>query len=551
MSKNLGELAGRKGVNQTLFEELGIAARQTGSPSIKKMEELADTFVMGKANVYGTATFYDFLKPENKGKRVYICNGSSCMTAGTQPALKEKLLKHYKPDEIGEMCCLGRCHENSSFHIAVKNYSGHAVDEINAIKKSNSVVADKYNVASHGIAVLTAPFPGIKEYYSILADALKQSADDLLNELKISGLRGRGGAGFPIAFKLDACKKETSKQKFIVCNADEGDPGAYSDRYLLELQPHSVLLGMMIAGYITGADTGVVYIRGEYPESITITQNAINDLKKLQLLGENILQSGFNFNFKVIGAQGAYICGEETALLSSIEGQRPEVRVRPPYPVQQGLFNKPTVVNNVETLACIPYILKNGGKKFASIGLGKSTGTKLISLDGFFNKPGIYEVDMGTSLSVVVNDLGGGFRSPVKAMHIGGPLGGLVPVGKINDLTIDFESFSQHGFLLGHASVVCIPENFPIIKYLEHLFQFTAHESCGKCFPCRLGSVRGAEMLKKAQESDYKIDRTLFDDLVETLEIGSLCALGGGLPLPIKNALQYFDNELSPYFKKS
>lgn len=551
MSKNLGELAGRKGINETLFEELGIAARTTGSPSVEKMEELSDAFVMGKANVFGAASFYDFLKPENKGKKVYICNGSSCMTAGTQPALKEKLLKHFKPDEIGDMCCLGRCHENSSFHINGKNYSGHAVDEMESLKKNNSAIADKYNVASYGTAVLTTAFPGINEYYSLLAEALKKPADELLAELKISGLRGRGGAGFPIAFKLEACKKETSKQKFVVCNADEGDPGAYSDRYLLEERPHSVLLGMMIAGYIAGADVGVVYIRAEYPESITITQKAIDDLLKLQLSGENILNSGFNFNFKVIGAQGAYICGEETALLSSIEGQRPEVRVRPPYPVQQGLFNKPTVVNNVETLACIPYILKNGGEKFASIGIGRSTGTKLISLDGYFNKPGIYEVDMGTPLSVVINDLGGGFRSAVKAMHIGGPLGGLVPVSKINDLTVDFESFSQNGFLLGHASVVCLPENFPVIKYLEHLFQFTAHESCGKCFPCRIGSTRGYEMLKKAQESDYKIDRTLLNDLVETLEIGSLCALGGGLPLPVKNALQYFDKELSPYFKKS
>lgn len=551
MSKNLGELAGRKGINETLFEELGIAAGTKGSPSVEKMEALADAFVMGKANVYGAASFYDFLKPENKGKKVYICNGSSCMTAGTQTVLKEKLLKHFNPDEIGDMCCLGRCHENSSFHINGKNYSGHAVDEMELLKKNNSAIPDKYHVASYGTPVLTTSFPGIKEYYSVLAEALKKPADELLAELKISGLRGRGGAGFPIAFKLDACKKESSKQKFIVCNADEGDPGAYSDRYLLEQQPHSVLLGMMIAGYITGADVGVLYIRAEYPESITITQNAIDELHKLQLLGENILHSGFNFNFKVIGAQGAYICGEETALLSSIEGQRPEVRVRPPYPVQQGLFNKPTVVNNVETLACIPFILKNGGKKFASIGIGKSTGTKLISLDGYFNKPGIYEVDMGTPLSVVVNDLGGGFKSAIKAMHIGGPLGGLVPVSKINDLTVDFESFSQNGFLLGHASVVCLPDDFPIIKYLEHLFQFTAHESCGKCFPCRIGSTRGYEMLKKAQETDYKIDRTLFDDLVETLEIGSLCALGGGLPLPIKNALQYFDKELSPYFKKS
>ena len=551
MSKNLSELSGRKGLNQNLFEELGIASKATGSPSVEKMDQLANEFVMGKANVFGSVSFYDFLKPENLGKKVYICSGSSCMTAGTQNALKEKLLTQYKADEIGEMCCLGRCHENSSFHIAGKNYSGNAVDQIESLKKNNSVVNDAYQIASYGTPVLTSEFPGIETYYTVLKDALQKTPDQLLNELKISGLRGRGGAGFPIAFKLDACKKEISKQKFIVCNADEGDPGAYSDRYLLEHQPHSVLLGMMIAGYISGTDTGVVYIRAEYPDSITITQQAIKDLLAKNLLGENILGSGFNFNFKVIAAQGAYICGEETALLSSIEGQRPEVRVRPPYPVQQGLFNKPTVVNNVETLACIPYIIQNGGAKFASIGIGKSTGTKLISLDGFFNKPGIYEVDMGTPLSVVVNELGGGFRSPIKAMHIGGPLGGLVPIEKINDLTVDFESFAHHGFLLGHASIVCIPENFPIIKYLEHLFQFTAHESCGKCFPCRLGSVRGQELLRKAQVTDYKIDRVLFDDLVETLEIGSLCALGGGLPLPVKNALQYFDKELSPYFKNS
>lgn len=550
MSKNLGELAGKKGLQETLFEELGIAARSTGTPSVDKMENLADEFVFGKANVYGTATFYDFLKPENQGKKVYICNGSSCLTAGTQTSLKEKLLKYYTEDEIGEMCCLGHCHENSSFHIDGKNYSGHAIDEIEAIKKTHASVSDKYKVAHYGTAVLTAVFPGINEYYSILKDVLRRSPDELLEELKISGLRGRGGAGFPIAIKLDGCRKAEGKQKFIVCNADEGDPGAYSDRYLLEEQPHSVLLGMMIAGYITGADIGVVYIRAEYPEAITITQNAINDLVNQNLLGKNILKSGFDFNFKVIGAQGAYICGEETALLSSIEGQRPEVRVRPPYPVHQGLFNKPTVVNNVETLACIPFIVQNGGKKFATIGIGKSTGTKLLSLDGYFNKPGIYEVDMGTPLSVVVNELGGGFRTTIKAMHIGGPLGGLVPVEKINDLTVDFESFNKNGFLLGHASVVCLPEDFPIVKYLEHLFEFTSHESCGKCFPCRLGSTRGAEMLHKAQQEGYRIDRALFNDLVETLEIGSLCALGGGLPLPVKNALQYFEKELSPYFEK-
>lgn len=549
MSKNLGELSGRQGLKNNLFEALGIAATETGTPSRARMEELASEFLVGKANVFGTASFYDFLKEENKGKKVFVCNGSACLTAGTQDALKEKLSSQFDANEIGEMCCLGRCHENSAFNYDGKNYSGKAVDQIEEVKSKRSKLVDTYQVGSYGTAVLTEAFTGIKEYYKTLSAALSRSPEVLLAELKESGLRGRGGAGFPIAFKLDSCRNTAGRQKFIVCNADEGDPGAYSDRYLMEHQPHRVLLGMMIAGYIVGADTGVLYIRAEYPESQEIMQQAVNDLLNEKLLGENILGTGFNYNFKLIKAMGAYICGEETALLSSIEGQRPEVRVRPPYPTQEGLFNKPTVVNNVETLACIPFVIKNGGKKFASIGKGKSTGTKLVSLDGFFNKPGIYEVDMGTPLEVVINELGGGFKERIKAMHIGGPLGGLVPIEKVKDLTVDFESFSQNGFLLGHASIVCLPEKFPIIKYLEHLFQFTAHESCGKCFPCRLGSTRGYELINKARTSDYKIDRQLMDDLVETLETGSLCALGGGLPLPVKNALQYFEGELRPYFK--
>lgn len=548
MSKNLSELSGRKGLRENLFEELGIAATQTGTVSKDKAEELANNFLFGTANVYGSVTFYDFLRPENQGKKVYVCNGSACLTAGTQNKLKEKLLTTFKEEEIGEMCCLGRCHENSSFHYNGKNYSGNDVENIAEIKEEKPQAMDKYNVGHYGTQVLTCDFPGIDTFYQTLSKALLLSPDELLDELKTSGLRGRGGAGFSIGFKLESCKNTPADTKFIVCNADEGDPGAYSDRYLLEERPHAVLLGMIIAGYIAGANTGVVYIRGEYPEAIAITQKAIDDIRKKGYLGENILGSGFTYDFKVIKAQGAYICGEETALLSSIEGQRPEVRVRPPYPTQHGLFNKPTVVNNVETLACIPWIIDKGGAAFAAIGRGKSTGTKLISLDGYFNKPGIYEVDMGTPLPVVVNDLGGGFRSAVKAMHIGGPLGGLVPVEKINDLTVDFESFSQNGFLLGHASVVCLPANFPIIKYIEHLFQFTAHESCGKCFPCRLGSTRGYEMVGKALTSDYKMDRELFTDLITTMEIGSLCALGGGLPLPIRNALKYFDHELAQYF---
>jgi len=549
MSKNLSELSGRKGLRENLFEELGIAATQTGAVSKESAEELAQKFLFGKANVYGTATFYDFLRPENKGKKVYVCNGSSCLTAGTQDKLKDKLGKEFKAEEIGEMCCLGRCHENSSFFYNGHNYSGSDIDNIAAIKEGKPQPIDKYNIAHYGTPVLTCDFPGIDAFYQTLNKALNLSPDQLLAELKTSGLRGRGGAGFPIGFKLESCKNTPGAIKFIVCNADEGDPGAYSDRYLLEQRPHAVLLGMIIAGYVAGANTGVVYIRGEYPEAIEITEQAIKDIREKGFIGENILGSGFSYDFKLIKAQGAYICGEETALLSSIEGQRPEVRVRPPYPTQHGLFNKPTVVNNVETLACIPWVVEHGGAAFAAVGKGKSTGTKLVSLDGFFNKPGIYEVDMGTPLSVVVNDLGGGFRTAIKAMHIGGPLGGLVPVDKIDALTVDFESFAQNGFLLGHASVVCLPADFPVIKYIEHLFQFTAHESCGKCFPCRLGSTRGYEMVHKALTSDYKMDKELFTDLITTMEIGSLCALGGGLPLPMRNALKYFEGELGGYFE--
>jgi len=549
MSKNLSELSGRKGLEKNLFEELGILAEETGTPDIQALNKLREEFLVGKSTVFGSVSFYDFLRPENKDKKVYVCNGSSCMTAGTQDSIKQKLSAHYTADEIGEMCCLGRCHENASFHIAGKNFSGNDIENIEEIKTGKATTAEIWNAQSLGTPILTAPYGSVDEYYTIFKDCLKKKPTELLDELKQSGVRGRGGAGFSMAFKLESCMHVVDDTKFIVCNADEGDPGAFSDRYIMEQRPHSLLMGMMIAGYITGADQGVVYIRGEYPESVDIIGEAVKDLHQHQLLGNNILGSGFNFNFKVIKAQGAYICGEETALLSSIEGQRPEVRVRPPYPTQKGLFNKPTVVNNVETLANLPFIMKNGGKAFAAIGTVKSTGTKLISLDGFFNRPGLYEADMGTPLSKVIYELGGGFRVPVKAMHIGGPLGGLVPVSKIENLNLDFDSFASEGFLLGHASVVCIPQDYPLIAYLEHLFRFTAHESCGKCFPCRLGSTRGYEMIDKARTTDYKMDRTLLNDLLETLEVGSLCALGGGLPLPIKNALHYFKDELDAYFE--
>ena len=549
MSDNLSELLGRKGIKDNLFDKLGKLAKPEGSPSEEDMAKLADEFLIGKANAFGTASFYDFLKPENKGKKVYVCNGTACVCAGTQDKVIDSLKNKFEAEQIGHMTCLGRCHENSAFHFNGKNYSGDAISNLNTIIDSDSNLnQDTYRIKASGKQILTKPFTNIQEYYQPFLKALKQDSADVLEEIKISNVRGRGGAGFPMGLKLQFCRNVENKTKFIICNADEGDPGAYSDRYLLEHQPHSVLFGMLISGYVTHAKYGILYIRAEYPEAVNIVQNAIDDLRTNNLIGDNINGSGFSFDFKIIQAQGSYICGEETALINSIEGQRPEVRVRPPFPAQKGLFNKPTTVNNVETLAALHYIISNGGEAWKAIGTERSSGTKLVSLDSFFNNPGMYEVEMGTPLSYVINELGGGFKSEVKAVQIGGPLGGLVPVSKFENLTIDFESFSKNGFLLGHASVVSIPTDFPIMKFIEHLFDFAAYESCGKCFPCRLGTKRGQELAEKALTSDYKIDKKLFTDLLTTLEKGSLCAHGGGIPLPVRNALQYFDDELRPYF---
>ena len=549
MSDNISALSGRKGLDNNLFDRMVEKAKLTGIPENKELKALAEEYLIGDAVTYGTASFYDFLKEEHKGVKAHICNGSACLVANTQEKVKEKLLNHLKENEIGHMCCLGRCHENSAFNYQDTNYSGDAINHIGEIfAKTSKNFTDNYKVEANCEKVLTDTPLTAEQYKELFTKVLENGREWALNQIKDSKIRGRGGAGFPMGFKLEACQKEVSKQKFIVCNADEGDPGAYSDRYLLEKQPMLVLFGMMTAGFIVGAEYGAVYIRGEYPESVRAMSKAVTELEAIDLHGKNIGNTDFNFKFKVIEGAGAYICGEETALLSSLEGQRPEVRVRPPFPAQKGLFNKPTIVNNVETLAALPWMIKNSGQNYSKLGTEKSTGTKLVCLDSFFNNPGLYEVEMGFSFKELVYNLGSGFKEPVKAVHVGGPLGGIVPVHKIDELTIDFESFQNGGFLLGHAGIVSVPESFPMIKYLEHLFEFTADESCGKCFPCSIGSVRGKEMIEKSQNGGPKMNRELMVDLLETLEIGSLCALGGGLPLGIKNALEYFDDELSDYF---
>jgi len=552
MSKNLSHLSYRQGVEKNLFERMVEAADATGTAETPAhVRELAHTSLFGDAVTLGAVSAYDFLKAENAHKKVFLCNGSACLCAGTQDRLHQELQSHFKPEEVGHICCLGRCHQGGAFQYEGRNYSGLPHEDLEGLfTTGNGNSKDHYEVVSRlPSPQLTAPFHGIDAYYAPFKGLLSRDRDWLASELKESGLRGRGGAGFPLHFKWQSCREAPGRPKYIVCNADEGDPGAYIDKYLMEERPHSVLLGMMVAGWFAGAGIGILYIRAEYPESIRVINEAIEDLRAAGLLGLDILDSGFNFTLKTIKGAGAYICGEETALLASIEGQRPEVRVRPPFPTIEGLFRKPTIVNNVETFANLHAILTMGGRGYAQIGTPQSTGPKLLSLDSHFARPGIYEVAMGTPLKDVIA-MAGGFKTKIKAIQVGGPLGGIVPVSQIDLLTVDFESFRKAGFLLGHAGVVSIPESMPMIEYIQHLFQFTSDESCGKCFPCRLGSTRGQELIAKARGDDsFKIDRELLTDLLDTMEQTSLCALGGGVPLPIKNALQYFEDELRSFFK--
>jgi NADH:ubiquinone oxidoreductase subunit F (NADH-binding)/NADH:ubiquinone oxidoreductase subunit E len=536
-NKNIRTLSSRKGLDDNLFENIADLSHKNASK--EEFQKLAKRFLMDDSVIVGTSSFYDFTREENRNKKIHVCSGTACMVAKTQTNLQKNIEKHFKKNEIGHAACVGRCHTNSAFMFDDKTFSATNEKELLSIISEKKNQENSYNIECNTTPILTSKIKNVAEFYK-LAEKFKNNPQQVIQEVKTSNLRGRGGAGFPFWFKLDAVIKESNPQKYIVCNADEGDPGAYSDMYLMEHQPHKVLFGMYLSGLTVGANTGVLYIRGEYPDSIKIIGEAIKELKEKNLIGD--------FKFKIIRGQGSYVCGEETALLNSIEGLRPEVRVRPPYPAQYGLYGKPTVLSNVETFAIIHWILENGGEAYANLGTKQSTGTKLVSLDSFFNKPGMYEIEMGTSLSTVFNNFGGGFKSEIKGFQIGGPLGGIVPMHKIADLTLDFESLNSNGFLLGHASVVSIPTDFPMVKFLEHLLEFTADESCGKCYPCRIGSFRGMEMLQKAQNSSYKIDRELFDDLLETLEIGSLCALGGGVPLPVKNALQYFEQELKQYF---
>lgn len=382
--------------------------------------------------------------------------------------------------------------------------------------------------------------------YEGLKKVLKEmSQADVIEEVKIAGLRGRGGAGFPTWFKWNAAYQEKATPKYMVCNADEGDPGAFMDRSVLEGDPHRILEGMAIGGYAMGAEEGIIYVRAEYPLAIKRLEIAIDQAREAGYLGKNIMGTGFNFDIRIKAGAGAFVCGEETALIASLEGERGMPRLKPPFPAQKGFWNKPTNINNVETFANVPWIFRHGGAEYAKYGTEKSKGTKVFALTGKIKKGGLVEVPMGMPLKEIIYDIGGGMLGDkkFKAVQMGGPSGGCIPAELI-DTPIDYESVSKVGAIMGSGGMVVIDESACMVEMAKFFLSFTRNESCGKCIHCRLGTKRMLEILERITEGKGKEgDIETLENLAREVQAGSLCQLGITAPNPVLSMIKNFRSE--------
>jgi len=385
------------------------------------------------------------------------------------------------------------------------------------------------------VLIRTGDWSGLKRALAEL------TPEAFLGQVKQANVRGRGGAGFPAGVKWELARTASGEEKFIVANGDEGDPGSYIDKYLMERNPTLLLEGMALAGYAVGARHGFVLCRSEYPMSKPALESAVACARAQGLLGEDILGSGFSFDVTVVEGAGSYVVGEETALLACLEGLRGTVSARPPFPAQAGLLGMPTVVNNVETLAGIAFIALRGANAYRQLSPGATAGTKLVCFNERFASPGVYEVRFGTPVRELCEDLAGGLRDgrSIKALQIGGPLGGILP-GWLLETPFDFDELAKEGCMVGHGSIVAFDDSTDMRALARHLLRFGAHESCGKCFPCRIGLKRAHEMFL----AEEPMDRARLEELLETLELGSLCAHGSGMPAPIRSLLAHFPGEL-------
>ena len=388
--------------------------------------------------------------------------------------------------------------------------------------------------------------------YTALKMALSMGAEKIIEEIKVSGLRGRGGAGFPTYVKWQSARNSVADEKYIVCNADEGDPGAFMDRAVLEGDPHRVLEGMMISGIAVGANTGIIYVRAEYPLAVKRLEMAIEQMREKGILGENIFGSGFSFDFRIMMGAGAFVCGEETALLASLSGNRGMPVTKPPFPAQKGFRKQPTNINNVETFANVSWIIENGGEAFSAMGTEGSKGTKVFALAGRVKRGGLVEVPMGLTINQIVFDICGGIKDDahIKAVQMGGPSGGCIPENML-DTAIDYENIAKTGAIMGSGGMIVMDEKTCMVDMAKFFMDFTSKESCGKCVPCRIGTTRMLEILQRIVKGEgEEQDIETLVDLGESIKTGALCGLGNSAPNPVLTTIKYFRNEYEAHINE-
>ena len=449
---------------------------------------------------------------------------------------------------VEEHLLKGRIVKHLLYQETVQEDNIKSLNEVDFYKKQMRIALKNCGVINPEDIEEYIAFDGYKALGKVLTE---MSREEVIDTIKKSGLRGRGGGGFPTGMKWQFAAASQNDKKFVACNADEGDPGAFMDRSILEGDPHSVIEAMAIAGYAIGADQGYIYIRAEYPIAVKRLQIAIDQAKEYGLLGKNIFNTDFNFDLEIRLGAGAFVCGEETALMTSIEGKRGEPRPRPPFPAVKGLWEKPTLLNNVETYANIPQIINKGADWFASIGTEKSKGTKVFALGGKINNTGLVEIPMGTTLREIIEDIGGGIPhgKKFKAAQTGGPSGGCIPAS-LMDTPIDYDSLIAIGSMMGSGGLIVMDEDNCMVDIAKFFLEFTVDESCGKCAPCRIGTKRLLEMLTKITAGKATMeDLDKLEELCYSIKNASLCGLGQTAPNPVLSTLRYFRDEYEAHIK--
>jgi NADH:ubiquinone oxidoreductase subunit F (NADH-binding)/(2Fe-2S) ferredoxin len=503
--------------------------------------------------------------------RINICCSSGCVPFGALKVLKafEEAVKEFgveKECKVARTGCVGTCSVGPAVIIEPGDHLYQSVtpEKVREIVRDHIVLGlpvkdmlyrnEAFFKKQHRLVLRNAgkidpnrieDYIGMGGYSAIVKCLATMTPQGVIYEIQHSGLRGRGGAGFPTGQKWSLVARSHSTPKYIVANLDEGDPGVFANRTLAEADPHAIIEGMLIAAYAVGAEKGYIYIRAEYPLAIQTLQKAIAQARGMSLLGNNVLETGFKFDLELRFGAGAFVAGEETAILASVEGRRAMPRPRPPYPANSGLWGKPTLIQNVETLANIPVIIQNGGEWFRRIGTDKCTGTKCFSLTGQINNPGLIEVPMGITLREVVYEIGGGIQNnrPFKAVLVGGPSGGCLPENLL-DLPIDYDSLTRAGAIMGSGGIVIIDDQSCMVDTAKFFTDFCVEESCGKCVPCRSGLVRVKEIFENITKGEGKLeDIAVLDKSGNYIRDASLCGLGQTAPNPVLTTLRYFRDE--------